>query len=101
MFTGLVKEIGKVVRIQKNAEGVLLELACSELLSEIAIDDSVSINGACQTAVEVNEDSFVVQTVHTSLQKTTLVSSPPLLCVFLFRHCLSIVILKQDRKSTL
>lgn len=72
MFTGLVKEIGKVKRVSKNAEGKVLEIESKVLLPEIAIDDSVSINGACQTAVTITEDSFIVQAVHTTLDKTTL-----------------------------
>lgn len=72
MFTGLVKEIGKVRRISKNAEGKILEIESVELLPEIGIDDSVAINGACQTAVLLSEDTFTVQAVHTTLEKTTL-----------------------------
>jgi riboflavin synthase len=72
MFTGLVKEIGKVKRVSSNAEGKILEIESKELLPEIGVDDSVSINGACQTAIEVGSNSFVVQAVHTTLQKTTL-----------------------------
>ncbi len=72
MFTGLVKEIGKVVRVSSNAEGKLIEVQSKELLPEIAIDDSVSINGACQTAVKLTDSTFVVQAVHTTIEKTTL-----------------------------
>ena len=72
MFTGLIKEIGKIKKISKNTEGALIEVTSHELISEIEVDDSISINGACQTAVEVKKDSFVVQAVHTTLEKTTL-----------------------------
>ncbi|OUR92960.1 riboflavin synthase subunit alpha [Halobacteriovorax marinus] len=72
MFTGLVKEIGKVRSIIPNQEGLELIIETRELISEIEIDDSVSINGACQTAIKVEADCFHVQTVHMSLDKTTL-----------------------------
>lgn len=72
MFTGLVKEIGKVVSVRSNAEGKLIEVESKTLLPEIEIDDSVAINGACQTAVKVSDKTFVVQAVHTTLEKTTL-----------------------------
>lgn len=72
MFTGLVKEIGIVKTINNNQEGKEISIYSKDLLPEICIDDSVSINGACQTAIRVNEDHFVVQTIHTSLEKTTL-----------------------------
>lgn len=72
MFTGLVKDIGKVRAVSANAEGKLITIESKNLIKDIQIDDSVSVNGACQTAVKIEGDCFVVQTVHTSLEKTTL-----------------------------
>ncbi len=72
MFTGLVKEMGKVVSVTKNTEGVLLTVASTLLRPQMGIDDSVAINGVCQTVVSLGENFFSVQVVHTSLEKTTL-----------------------------
>lgn len=71
MFTGLVKELGKVKSIQNNAEGKLISISSKTLLPEINIDDSVAVNGVCQTAVKVDGNSFLVQAVHATLEKTT------------------------------
>ncbi len=71
MFTGIVKEKGKILSIKKNKEGIELIVSSSTLLTEIAIDDSVAINGVCQTVTKVNKNSFTVQAVHTTLEKTT------------------------------
>lgn len=72
MFTGLVKEIGKIKSVVPNREGAKLEIESGKLISEIAIDDSVAVNGVCQTAVAVSCKTFTVQAVHTTLEKTTL-----------------------------
>lgn len=72
MFTGLIKEIGKIKSIVPNREGAMIEIESSKLISEIAIDDSVAVNGVCQTAVGVTNKTFVVQAVHTTLEKTSL-----------------------------
>lgn len=72
MFTGLVKDIGKVRSVTTNAEGKLFTIESKNLIKDIQIDDSVSVNGACQTAVRVDGDTFTVQAVHTTLEKTTL-----------------------------
>lgn len=72
MFTGLVKEIGKVISVTSNSEGMLLTVSSVQLRPHMRIDDSVAINGVCQTIVELAETSFSVQVVHTSLEKTTL-----------------------------
>lgn len=70
MFTGLVKEIGTIKSISRTAEGLDIEVSSSILVKEIAVDDSVSINGACQTVVSFNDSSFKVQAVATTLEKT-------------------------------
>ncbi len=72
MFTGIIKDIGKIAGVTPNQEGVIFEIVSDKLISEIAVDDSVSINGACQTAIEVGKNSFKVQTVKGTLEKTTL-----------------------------
>jgi len=72
VFTGLIKEIGIVKSIVPNKEGKLLTVSSHELISEIEIDDSVSINGACQTVIHYSPSEFTVQAVGTTLEKTTL-----------------------------
>lgn len=72
MFTGLVKEIGVIRQIRPNTEGRVFVIDGVSLNSEIHIDDSVSVNGVCQTAVVTDSKSFEVQAVHTTLEKTSL-----------------------------
>ena len=72
MFTGLVKEIGVVKTVSSNREGKQITISSSELVKEVAIDDSVAVNGACQTVIKYDASSFTVQAVHTTLEKTTL-----------------------------
>lgn len=72
MFTGLVKEIGIVKNISRNTEGKLFTISSKELISDMDIDDSVAVNGACQTVVSYDSGSFTVQAVGTTLEKTTL-----------------------------
>jgi len=71
MFTGIIKEVGKILSLTTNKEGMLIEIEAKQLLSEISIDDSVSINGVCQTAISKSKNSFRVQAVKTTLEKTT------------------------------
>lgn len=72
MFTGLVKELGTLVATTSIAEGKRLRIRAPKLISEINVDDSVSVNGACQTAMAIHDDCFDVIAVHTTLEKTTL-----------------------------
>lgn len=70
MFTGLIKEIGEIKSIGKTSEGLDIEVYSNKLIREIGIDDSVSINGVCQTVVSFDQNSFKIQAVQTTLEKT-------------------------------
>ena len=77
MFTGLIKEVGRVKEIRSNPEGKELIIKSCDLLLEMGIDDSVSVNGACQTVTKGKKDSFMVQSIHVTLEKTTLGNLKP------------------------
>lgn len=72
MFTGLIKDIGKVIQVKPNAEGKEIVIQTSKLASEIGIDDSVATNGVCLTATKVKGDQFTIQAVHVTLEKTSI-----------------------------
>lgn len=72
MFTGLVKAIGTVEKVESNLEGSKFTFHCPRLAPEIKIDDSVSVNGVCLTATEVSSSGFSAQAVHVTLEKTNL-----------------------------
>ncbi len=71
MFTGLIEEIGEIKRIQPFGNALRLTVSANKILSDLKIDDSVSINGVCQTAVEVGHDNFTVEAVEETLKKST------------------------------
>ena len=72
MFTGLIKDIGIIKSVKKNSEGAELIIQSKKLISDIDIDDSIATNGVCLTATKVSGDSFTVQAVHVTLQKTNI-----------------------------
>lgn len=72
MFTGLVEELGRVRRTERQGDFQRLEIAATHVLADLAIGDSVNIDGACQTAVAVDESGFAVETVAETLGRTTL-----------------------------
>lgn len=71
MFTGLIKDLGHIFKVEENLEGRIFWIKTS-LTPEIQIDDSVAVNGVCLTAVTVQNDFFKAQAVHMTLQKTAL-----------------------------
>lgn len=71
MFTGIVKEIGTVVNVEANAEGKLLTIDLGKLATKANIDDSVCINGVCQTVIGKNNTELKFQAVGVTLEKTS------------------------------
>lgn len=76
MFTGLVETLGKISEVSSNKEGKALRIE-TDLAKEMGIDDSVSVNGACQTVIERSDNHFIVQAVKVTLDKTTLGNLTP------------------------
>lgn len=71
MFTGLIKDLGVIKAMTKIPEGVEFEIQ-TKLISEIAVDDSVAVNGVCLTATKILPESFKMQAVNVTLEKTSL-----------------------------
>ena len=72
MFTGIVRERGRVASIEERPEGLRLEISAPETASRLEVGDSVSISGACLTATGVSNGSFSVTAVAETLSRTTL-----------------------------
>ena len=72
MFTGIVRERGRVASMQQEPEGLRLEIDAPETASALGIGDSVSISGACLTATGVSNGRFSVTAVAETLDRTTL-----------------------------
>ena len=70
MFTGLIEEIGKVKSIKHEGGGYRIGVAVSKIGDDLKIDDSVSINGVCQTVVACDKTFFEVVAVEETLRKT-------------------------------
>jgi riboflavin synthase len=71
MFTGIVKELGKVEAVESSADGARLRIS-AKLASELGEGDSVSVNGACLTATSVKGDAFEADVMQQTLGLTTL-----------------------------
>ena len=74
MFTGIIKDVGRVREITRRQGGLRLRVQYNNTkeFSSLSVDESVSINGACQTVVAHGEGWFEVDTVEETLSKTTL-----------------------------
>ncbi len=69
MFTGIIEALGTVARIDDQAGARRITYA-TPLSSELEVDDSVAINGVCQTVVACDASSFMTVVIEESLRKT-------------------------------
>lgn len=72
MFTGLIQEVGTIKSIVTNTEGKEFVIEAPGLIKDIAIDDSVATNGCCLTATKISGNTFKVQAIHVTLEKTSI-----------------------------
>lgn len=72
MFTGIVEEIGTIKKVSTQQSVVNLKIECQTILSDMHIGDSISVNGACLTVVEFDHQSFLVQVIKGTENKTYL-----------------------------
>ena len=71
MFTGLVKDLGRVTAIEQTGDGVTLAVR-TRLSREIALGDSVAVNGVCLTATAVEDGTFEAEVMHETLRRSSL-----------------------------
>lgn len=60
VFTGLIEEIGTLKRSYKQGEAMLLVVEASRILKDVALGDSISVNGVCLTVTAFDSRSFTV-----------------------------------------
>jgi riboflavin synthase len=72
MFTGIVRELGSVEAVQQVADGIRLRVRGPETAAGTSTGDSVSVNGVCLTAVEVQDGVLSFDVVPETLRRSTL-----------------------------
>jgi len=72
MFTGIIEDKGKVVKVDLRGAMKRLTLAVPFDLTEMQLGDSINVNGVCLTVVEKKGRAISVDLSPESLQRTTL-----------------------------
>lgn len=72
MFTGLIEEVGKVKNITYLKDSAKLEINCNNVIGDLKIGDSISVNGACLTAIDVTDSGFTADVMTKTLELTAL-----------------------------
>jgi riboflavin synthase len=73
MFTGLVQSLGKLRLLTEDRLEILCSFSGAELiLADLAIGDSVAVNGACLTVEQILPQGFIATVSPETLDRTTI-----------------------------
>ena len=71
MFTGIITAVGQIKSTQKKGDGLHLVVQVPEdYLNDVALGDSIAIQGACMTATQLDGNTFALDISRESLNKT-------------------------------
>ena len=77
MFTGIVEELGRVVRLETVEDSARLTVEAPTVTQDVNLGDSVSVNGCCLTVTTVHGSTFTADLMAETLTRTTLGSQAP------------------------
>jgi len=77
MFTGIVRELGRVVSAEPSGGGLALVVDAPKTAGVLATGDSISVNGVCLTVEEVGEARVSIHAVPETLARSTLGALAP------------------------
>lgn len=72
MFTGIIEEIGKVIRVQRTAGSSFIEIQAEKVLTDAHIGDSIAVNGVCLTVTDMTNDTFRADVMNETLSRSSL-----------------------------
>ena len=69
MFTGIVEDAGKVIKIERRGQEKRLTIELPPDLTEPQLGDSINVNGVCLTVVQKDKQRIEVDLSAETLQK--------------------------------
>lgn len=72
MFTGLVEEKGILREKNPTGDGFQFTIEANRIMTDLKIGSSVAVNGCCLTVVKMEGNTFAVDTIEETLNKTNL-----------------------------
>lgn len=71
MFTGIVEEVGKVVKIQQRGENRRITVEAGNTPGQLATGNSVAVSGVCLTALDIKAESFCADLAPETWERTS------------------------------
>ena len=77
MFTGIVEELGRVVRLETVEDCARLTVEAPTVTQDASLGDSISVNGCCLTVAAMHGNTFTADLMAETLTRTTMGSQAP------------------------
>lgn len=77
MFTGIIEELGNVKEVEERGENARIVIEASVVTEGTQHGDSISVNGVCLTALDIQPNSFAADVSKETLARSTLGSLKP------------------------
>jgi riboflavin synthase len=72
MFTGIVRELGRIVSVDGTADGTRVVVESPETAGRANVGDSVAVNGVCLTVTESANGTLAFDAVPETLRRSSL-----------------------------
>ena len=72
MFTGIVEEVGTLVVREEQTDAARMEIRARKVLQDVALGDSISVNGVCLTVTSVQDGVWSTDVMAETLRRSSL-----------------------------
>ncbi|MDR1159141.1 MAG: riboflavin synthase, partial [Syntrophomonadaceae bacterium] len=72
IFTGLIEEIGQIRNVEPRSESIKIDIKADKILEDIALGDSIAVNGVCLTIIGFGDKYFSAEAMPETMDKSTL-----------------------------
>ncbi|SDF42654.1 riboflavin synthase alpha chain [Blastococcus fimeti] len=72
MFTGIVEEVGTLVVREDQADAARLEIRANRVLEDVALGDSIAVDGVCLTVTSVRDGVWSTDVMAETLRRSSL-----------------------------
>ncbi|MBE6481475.1 MAG: riboflavin synthase [Actinomyces ruminicola] len=77
MFTGIIEELGEVIRLETTGDSARLTVAAPVVTRDARAGDSIAVNGCCLTVAELHDGAFTADLMAETLTRTNLGAVAP------------------------
>jgi riboflavin synthase len=72
MFTGLIEEVGEITSVTRKGNSAQITVKARKILKDTKLGDSISTNGVCLTVTEKTSNTFTVDVMPETMNRSNL-----------------------------